>query len=156
MIKLGNLKPPSRSKLNASLACLIGSEKVMLSRYQQPGEVYPWEIIDSSVFFVQQYFQFLVFNGYQKRRSLHWSSLDLIYCKGSIRPHTDTSGLIALWLLNVNSHRFQDRPIIGCKSKNIELLTGDVVVFNSDAEHYWLSNMSVCMITQSIRKKRCL
>ena len=126
------------------------------------GEVYNTEITrDASLKLLSNFFQALADNGYTERYDSPYSSLSLTYCKGSIEPHCDPEyGLVALWLVSVKQlHRIQhglrsEDPSLYGSRRWLDVRLGEIIVFDADKEHAWLSNYHCSMIMQTVKKTR--
>ena len=158
MKSIGILKPPP---LSAIKHCL--NERFLTpDKNMGVGEVYNTEIAgDASLKLLSIFFQTLVDNDYAKRYTSPYSSLSLTYCKGSIQPHCDPDyGLVALWLVSVKQlYRIQsgfesEDPTLYCSKRWLDVRLGEIVVFDADKEHAWLSNYHCSMIMQTVRKTR--
>ena len=159
MKSIGILKPPS---LSAIKQCTGGDRFLARDKDISIGEVYTAEIkIDASLKLLSNFFQTLTDNGYIKRDGSPYNSLSLTYCKGSIQPHHDPDyGLVALWLVSVkrlhqNQHGFQSEdPVLYSSKQWLDVRLGEIIVFDTDKEHAWLSNYHCSMIMQTVRRVR--
>jgi hypothetical protein len=159
MINLGMLKPPPLAVVKGS----IGGDKFLTQdKDMSIGAVYTAEIkkdlLSSSL---SNFFQLLASNDYTVRDSTWYTSLSLTYCKGSVRPHNDPKyGLTALWLVSVkplhkNQRGFEsEAPSFYSSKQWSDVYPGEVIVFDADKEHAWLSNYHCSMIMQTIKKTR--
>lgn len=159
MINLGMLKPPSLAIVKGS----VGDDRLLMQdKDMMIGAVYTAEIkkdlLSSSL---SDFFQLLISNGYATRESQWYTSLSLTYCKGSVLPHNDPNyGLTALWLVSVkplhkNQREFGPQaPSFYSSSQWSDVYPGEVIVFDADKEHAWLSNYHCSMIMQTIKKTR--
>ena len=157
MKSIGILKPPSLSTIKQ---CAGGDRFLAQDKDISIGEVYTAEIkIDASLKLLSNFFQTLTDNGYTKRDGSPYNSLSLTYCKGSIQPHYDPDyGLVALWLVSVkrlhqNQHGFQSEdPVFYSCKRWLDVRLGEIIVFDANKEHAWLSNYHCSMIMQTVRK----
>ena len=158
MKSIGILKPPP---LSAIKEC-INEGFFTPDKAMGVGEVYTAEIeIDASLKLLSNFFQTLADNGYAKRYNSPYNSLSLTYCKGSIQPHHDPGyGLVALWLVSVKQlHRIQsgfqsEDPSLYGSRRWLDVRLGEIIVFDADKEHAWLSNYHCSMIMQTVRRVR--
>ena len=159
MKSIGILKPPP---LSAVKQCTGGDRFLVQDKNIGIGEVYTAEIkTDASLKLLSNFFQTLADNGYAKRYDSPYNSLSLTYCKGSIQPHDDPRyGLVALWLVSVKQlHRIQhgfqsDDPFFCSSNQWLDVRLGEIIVFDADKEHAWLSNYHCSMIMQTVRRVR--
>jgi hypothetical protein len=159
MINLGMLKPPSLATVKGS----VGDDRLLTQdKDMMIGAVYTAEIkkdlLSGPLF---NFFQLLANNDYTTRDSNWYTSLSLTYCKGSVLPHNDPSyGLTALWLINVkplhkNQRGFKpEAPSFYSPKQWSDVYPGEIIVFDADKEHAWLSNYHCSMIMQTIKRTR--
>lgn len=158
MKSIGILKPPP---LSAIKHC-VNERFFTPDKTMGVGEVYNTEITrDASLKLLSNFFQTLADNGYAKRYGSPYNSLSLTYCKGSIQPHHDPDyGLVALWLVSVKQlHRIQsgfqsEDPSLYGSRRWLDVRLGEIIVFDADKEHAWLSNYHCSMIMQTVKKVR--
>ena len=159
MKNLGMLKPPSLATVKGSVGDdgFLTQDKDMMIGAVYTAEIQK-ELLSSAL---ATFFHTLANNGYATRESQWHASLSLTYCKGSVPPHDDPQlGLTALWLVNVKPlHRNQQGFYPGRQSfysskQWLEVCLGEIIVFDADKEHAWLSNYHCSMIMQTIKKTR--
>ena len=159
MKSLGTLKPPSLSVIKS---CTGGDRFLTPDRNMSVGEVYTTEILtDASSKLLSNFFQLLTRNGYAKRDSCRYYSLSLTSCKGSVDPHDDPGlGLAALWFVHRKPlHKSQqgwlgEPPVLYGSRQWLDVRLGEIIVFDANKEHAWLSNYHCSMIMQTIKKAR--
>jgi hypothetical protein len=89
-----------------------------------------------------------------------YSSLSLTSCKGSVDPHDDPGlGLSALWFihrkpLHKSQQGLHEPPVLYGGRQWLDVRLGEIIVFDANKEHAWLSNYHCSMIMQTIKKAR--
>jgi len=97
--------------------------------------------------------------GYLPRNSNDGSVYDFTYANGPIPWHTDQGyGLVALLLLEVSvitqlDNEYSHAGELITASGAFPMDPGDIVVFNSDAGHAWLSDYVCTFATVYVRRK---
>ena len=158
MKSIGTLKPPSLVTIEG----LANDKFLTKDANMSAGEVYTAEIDkEQPSNALTDFFRILVDNGYATRESQLFASLSLTYCKGSVQPHDDEGfGLAALWLVSVKPlHKHQrefypEKPLIYSSKQWLDVRLGEIIVFDTDKEHAWLSNYHCSMIMQTVRRVR--
>ena len=156
MKSLGILKPPSL----ATIKSLADDRFLTKDANMSVGEVYTTEIDkEQSSNALADFCHVLVNNGYAIRESQLFASLSLTYCKGSVQPHDDKGfGLAALWLASVKPlHKSQwgfEAPLLYSSKRWLDVRLGEIIVFDADKEHAWLSNYHCSMIMQTVKRGR--
>ena len=158
MKSIGTLKPPSLPTAKG----FVGDRFLVQDNKMNVGEVYTagiQEELRSKT--LAGFFRALTSNGYTTRNSQWYDSLSLTYCKGSVQLHTDPQfGLAALWLVSVKAlHKDQqsfepDRPSFYSSKQWLDVRLGEIIIFDANKEHAWLSNYHCSMIMQTVRRVR--
>ena len=158
MKSIGILKPPSL----VTIKDLANDRFLTKDANMSVGEVYTAEIDkEQPSNALANFFRVLVNSGYAMRESQLFASLSLTYCKGSVQPHDDEGfGLSALWLVSVkplhkNQREFYpEKPLLYSSKQWLDVRLGEIIVFDTNNEHAWLSNYHCSMIMQTVRKAR--
>ena len=156
MKSIGTLKPPSLVTIKG----LANDSFLTKDANMSVGEVYTAEIDkEQPSNALADFFHVLVNSGYAIRESQF--SLSLTYCKGSVQPHDDKGyGLAALWLVSVKPlHKHQrefypEKPLLYSSKQWLDVRLGEIIVFDADKEHAWLSNCHCSMIMQTVKGVR--
>jgi hypothetical protein len=154
---LGTCKPPSPLAIK-TLVChhnfYVAPNPMVL------GKVYSDEMVKDDSPVLSNFFQLLTDKGYTKREPRRFDGLLLVSCKGSVNPHIDPGlGLIALWLVHRKPlHRGQqgrfEQPVLYADKEWSYLSRGEIVIFDANHTHAWLSNYHCSMIIQAVKKAR--
>lgn len=155
MKRIGNIKPPAFSAFKQCVDDRWWNEKNSMSL----GEVYNYNMSEEmSKQKMQQFFSLIQENGYKPTSSTPYADLSLTACHGSIGEHDDPGyGLVALWLIHITGlNRGQDwtNPELYASRMWKMIRLGDIIVFNANKRHAWLSNSTCYMLMQTIRKSR--
>jgi len=156
---IGNLKPKS---LNFYVS---KTERISRLKELALGEIDSNLLEDKGCKQLNQYLNKL---GYSIRENNNlWQEPCLVALKGSAPPHTDNKlGLIAFWLihkeplfteeqlkkLSLDIWMAADNPWLITNQQREQLRVGDIVVFNANARHAWLSNCSIYAISQTVSR----
>ena len=98
--------------------------------------------------------------GYVSSRRQYTTTYDFTYVNGSIAWHEDKgNGLTALLLVNSTepstlAHDYAHVGELITAAGAFPLDPGDIVIFNSDSGHAWLSDFRCTFATVFVRRKR--
>jgi hypothetical protein len=100
------------------------------------------------------FFKHLCDQGYRPRDCKRYASLSLTFVDGACRWHTDPGfGIAACWLVHSENGIGDDAQLI-TRHGPLDMIEGDLCVFDSDQGHAWLSNAACVMVMATVARSR--